>query len=214
MLNIKTFQVNPLQENCYVVSDDSCQCVIIDCGAMFATEQQAIANYISSQQLRPVHLLCTHGHFDHIFGNEYIYNMYGLSPAVHNNDEKLLSDFTHQCEMFGLPVQSQTEIHVGQLLSHGDTITFGNHQLQVLHTPGHTPGSVIFYCQDESTAFSGDTLFRVSVGRTDLPGGSWSQLIESLSNVVSKLPAETVVYTGHGPQTLIGEEIRMNPYLR
>lgn len=215
MLTIKTFEVNPLQENCYVVSDDTNECVIIDCGALYEGEQKAIETYIRDNQLKPVHHLCTHGHFDHVFGAAFVLSAFGLKPEAHSADQTMIEDLDQQCRMMGFDLGTNlSSAPVGTILSHDDMITFGNHSLKVLHTPGHSPGSVIFYCEEEHIAFSGDTLFRMSVGRSDLPGGSWSQLIESLTTVVAHLPAETVVYPGHGPRTIIGEEIRMNPYLR
>jgi len=214
-MKIKTFEVNPLQENCYVVSDETNECVIIDCGALYDAEQKAIQTYISDNHLKPVHHLCTHGHFDHVFGAAFILSAFSLKPEAHAADQSMIEDLDQQCRMMGFGVGANLSgAPVGTILSHGDIISFGNHQLKVLHTPGHSPGSVIFYCEEEHVAFSGDTLFRMSVGRSDLPGGSWQQLLSSLSSVVSKLPSETIVYPGHGPQTLISEEVRMNPDFR
>lgn len=213
MLTIKAFEVNPLQENCYVVSDDTKECVIIDCGALYDNEQHAIQNYIREQQLKPVHHLCTHGHFDHVFGAAFVYKAFGLKPEAHAYDQTMIEDLDQQCRMMGFDLgTSFTNIPLGRILSHHDVITFGHHSLKVLHTPGHSSGSIIFYCEEEHVAFSGDTLFRMSVGRSDLPGGSWEQLINSLSTVIAQLPAETTVYPGHGPKTNILDEVRMNPY--
>ena len=212
--NIKTFVVNPLQENCYVVSDETKEAVIIDCGAFFEEERHAIVNYIRGNELKPVHLLCTHAHFDHVFGVDTIYQAFGLKPEMHSEDKFLYDAASEQAaQMMGIENSIQMP-PTNSFLNDGDIIRFGNHQLQVLHAPGHSPGGVLFYCKEEKTLFSGDTLFRMSVGRTDLPGGSWEQLINSMANVVAKLPADTIVYTGHGPKTCIGDEMRMNPYLK
>lgn len=214
MLEIKTFCCNMLQENTYVVSDDSGECVIIDCGAYDDAERQAIVRYVNEERLKPVHLLCTHGHLDHCFGNDTIYDAFGLQPELHANDEFLAKDLAQQAaDFFGLPYDHPTP-PIGRFLAKGDVITFGTHQLEVLHTPGHTPGGVCFYCQEEQVVFTGDTLFRMSVGRTDFERGSWEALLNSLRTVISQLPDDTTVYCGHGPQTTIGEEKRMNPYLR
>jgi glyoxylase-like metal-dependent hydrolase (beta-lactamase superfamily II) len=115
--------------------------------------------------------------------------------------------------MLGTDLQLQMPA-VGHYLADGEVIAFGHHQLKVLHTPGHTPGGVVFYCEQERTAFSGDTLFRMSIGRTDFEKGSYEQIIDSLHNVIAKLPADTTVYTGHGPLTVVGEEVAMSPYFR
>ena len=202
-----------LQENCYVVSDDTKEAVIIDCGAFFETEKKAIAQYIGQSELRPVHLLCTHGHFDHNFGASFIEQTYGLQPELHADDEFLYQASRQQAsEMVGVALDFDLP-PVGHYITDGELITFGSHQLQALHVPGHSPGGLLFYCAAEKVAFSGDTLFRMSVGRTDLHRGSWSDLINSLQTVVAQLPADTQVYTGHGPKTTIGDELHMNPFL-
>ncbi len=213
MFNIKTFICNLLQENTYILSDDTKECVIIDCGAYYQEERAAIVQYIDSNGLKPVHLLATHGHFDHNFGNDTIYKTYGLKVEVAAEDEFLINDIAGQFEsMVGAPLRHTYPL-AGKFFEKDEIIRFGNHQLKVLNTPGHTPGGVIFYCEEEKVAFSGDTLFKMSVGRTDFDGGSYTDLMLSLNNVVKKLPAETVVYSGHGPKTTIAEELRYNPYL-
>lgn len=212
MLNIKTFSCNMLSVNCYVVSDNTNEAVIIDCGAQYPEERIAIRQYIKSQQLKPVHLLCTHGHLDHCFGNIYITNEFGLKPEVNREDLFLAEDLDAQARsMFGFSIGEPTP-PIGHFILPGEEIAFGSHQLKVLLTPGHTPGSVTFYCKEEAAAFSGDTLFRMSIGRTDFERGSWNDMMNSLQGVLAKLPAETIVYPGHGPKTTIGEELRMNPY--
>jgi glyoxylase-like metal-dependent hydrolase (beta-lactamase superfamily II) len=213
-MEIKTFTCNMLQENTYILSDDTLECVIIDCGAFYDAERRAVVQYIRDHQLRPVHLLCTHGHLDHCFGNDTIYSEFGLCPELHLDDEFLAHDLAQQAaDFFGVPYDHPTP-PIGRFFSHGDTISFGHHELKVLHTPGHTPGGVSFYCAGEKMIFTGDTLFRMSVGRTDFERGSWSDLLQSLRTVISPLPDDTVVYCGHGPKTTIGEEKRSNPYLR
>lgn len=214
MINIKRFNCNMLSENCYVVSDDTQECVIIDCGAFYAEESQAIVQYIRDQRLKPSHLLCTHGHLDHCMGNGYIYQEYGLKPEAHEADDFILSKMQQQAlDILGVSIPIDVP-PMGSWFRDGDTITFGSHSLKVLCTPGHTPGSVVFYCEEESCAFSGDTLFRMSIGRTDFERGSYEQIMHSLHDVLAQLPPNTVVYPGHGPQTTIAEEIRYNPYFR
>ena len=214
MLNIKTFTCNMLSENCYVVSDETNDCVIIDCGAFYPEEAQAIIRFINDNHLTPRHLLCTHGHFDHCMGNGFIFKAFGLKPKVHHDDSFLMEKMEQQTsEILGIPIHLDVP-PVDCYLTDSDTITFGSHTLRLLHTPGHTPGGIVFYEADEHIAFSGDTLFRMSVGRTDFDRGSWQQLMKSLTTVIAHLPADTTAYCGHGPQTTIGDELRYNPYLR
>ena len=213
MLNIKTFMCNLLQENTYVVSDDTKECVIIDCGAYYEEERTAITQYIDNEGLKPVHLLCTHGHFDHNFGIDPIYHAYGLKAEIAEEDGFLINDIPGQfLRMIGVPLKREYP-PVGRYFEPNEVIRFGHHELKILKTPGHTPGGVVFYCEAEGIAFSGDTLFRMSVGRTDFEGGSYKELAESLKNVIAKMPAETTVYSGHGPKTTISDELKYNPYL-
>ena len=214
MFNIQRIECNPLQENCYVVSDESKECVIIDCGAYYEEEHEALQHYIDSNQLKPIHLLATHAHLDHNFGAVRLYHQYGLKVEICEEDKELLEHLPEQAKtLFGMTI-SEERPQVGRLLKDGDTITFGNHTLQVLQTPGHTHGSCLFYCEEEHTAFTGDTLFRMSIGRTDFAEGSWAEMDNSLKNVISKLPKETIVLSGHGPQSIIADELQYNPYLR
>ncbi len=213
MFKVQTFQVNLLQENTYVVSDETKECVIIDCGAYYDEERDAITHYIDTEGLKPIHLLCTHGHFDHNFGIDTIYKAYGLKAEVAKEDSDLINHLPEQFQsMIGVPLRREYP-EAGRYFEPDEIVRFGNHELKVLKTPGHTPGGVVFYCEEEHVVFSGDTLFRMSVGRTDFEGGSYQQLDRSLKEVLAKMPAETTVYSGHGPKTTIGEEIRYNPYL-
>ena len=214
MFNIQRIECNPLQENCYVVSDESKECVIIDCGAYYEEEHEALQHYIDSNQLKPIHLLATHAHLDHNFGAVRLCHQYGLKVEICEEDKELLEHLPEQAKtLFGMTI-SEERPQVGRLLKDGDTITFGSHTLQVLQTPGHTHGSCLFYCEEEHTAFTGDTLFRMSIGRTDFAEGSWAEMDNSLKNVISKLPKETIVLSGHGPQSTIADELQYNPYLR
>ncbi len=214
MLNIQKFVFNPYQENTYVVSDETRECCVIDCGAMFDNEKIALAEYIEENLLTPVHLLCTHGHFDHCVGNDVIYRQFGLKPQIHSKDLNLLNQLSDQA-MYFIGVDYESEMPpVGKLIDENDIISFGNHRFSILHTPGHTMGSILFYCEEEHCVFSGDTLFQMSIGRTDFPEGSYNDMMNSLSNVIAKLPPETEVWSGHGPKTTIGTELKYNPFLR
>lgn len=214
MWTVKRFMCNPLQENCYVVSDESNECVIIDCGALWQEEKDAITTYIRQQQLKPVHLVATHGHLDHNFGNAMVLRQYGLKVEVCAEDLYLVEHLSEQASnLFGMTLD-EDDPPVGRLLADGDSISFGTHTLQVLCTPGHTHGSALLYCAEEHTAFTGDTLFCMSIGRTDFAEGSWQEMTHSLQQVVARLPKETIVLSGHGPQSTIADELMYNPYLR
>ena len=212
MITVKSFECNQLQENTYVVSDETRECVIIDCGAYYNEECQAIRKYINTQQLKPVHLLATHGHFDHNFGNDFLFQIYGLMVEISADDAFLINDLPKQFEsMIGIPLHRHYP-QVGHFFSDDEQIRFGNHVFEILKTPGHTPGGVTFYNKEESMAFTGDTLFRMSIGRTDFDRGSYKDIMDSLHNVIAKLPPDTVIYSGHGPKTTIAEELQYNPY--
>lgn len=214
MFHIKKLVCNPLEENCYVVSDETKECVIIDCGAYYPEEFDALEAYLRDQQLKPVHLLATHGHLDHNFGNVRLFHAYGLKVEICGEDQQLVEQLPEQAKnLFGMAISEECP-QVGRLLKDGDEITFGSHTLCVLHTPGHSHGSCLYYCAEEKTVFTGDTLFRMSIGRTDFAEGSWAEMEQSLKNVVAKLPKETTVLAGHGPQSTIADELQYNPYLR
>ncbi len=212
MLKIQRFVCNMLQENCYVVSDETQECVIVDCGAYYPEEKEAISLYIEENQLKPVHLLATHGHLDHNFGNGFIYEKYGLSVELHGDDLEFINQHDEQAEKFFPFAQYDSLPAAGRLLADHDIIEFGSHRLRVIETPGHSRGGVFYYCEEEKVCFSGDTLFQGSIGRTDLNGGSMFMLIQSL-RTISQLPDDTVVLPGHGPQTTIGKEVATNPFI-
>lgn len=213
MIEVKRFVCNMLQENTYVVSDGGGKAAVIDCGALYEEERAAVTAYIRQRGLEVVHLLCTHGHFDHNFGNDTIWDTFHLKPEVAAEDEGLMEMKRQVSDMVGIDYWRPVP-PVGHLLGNGERLSIGTLQLEVLPTPGHTPGSVTFYSEAEGVAFTGDTLFRLSIGRTDFEGGSWTDMSNSLRNVLGKLPAHTKVYPGHGEPTTIGDELRYNPYLR
>ena len=212
MLKIQTFEVNPLHENCYVVSDDTKECVIIDCGAFTESEQEAIITYINKNGLKPVHNIGTHGHLDHHFGDAAILSAFNLLPEVSDGDE-ILMQHSKEAALQMLGMDLNIDLPAGELkLTENNTISFGSHTLRIIRTPGHSRGSVSFYCAEENVLFTGDTLFKGSIGRTDFPGGSMFQIISSLREL-AQLPDTTIVYPGHGPQTSIGFELAHNPYM-
>lgn len=214
MLNIKTFVFNPFQENTYVVSDDSNEAVVIDCGAFFNEERKELTDYIDKNNLKVVHLLSTHGHIDHNFGNNTIADYFNVRPEVHKADAGLMRRLSEQALAFCNYHLDYDMPEVSDYLNDGDIIRFGNHEMKVIHTPGHSPGSTVLYIADEEVAFSGDTLFMMSIGRTDLEGGSFSDIQKSLLRMIKELPDNTKVFPGHGPQTSIAKEKLHNPYIR
>ena len=214
MIQIKTFSFNLLQENTYIVSDDTRECVIIDCGAYYEEERKTLVDYIRSQRLTPTRLIATHGHWDHNLGNDTVFEAFGLKVEVAAEDEFLLTDLPQQFKnMIGAPLRREYP-PIGRFFDEGEEISVGSHRLQILKTPGHSPGSVVFHCPEEHVAFTGDTLFRMSIGRTDFDRGSYDDILHSLYHVIAKLPPETTVYSGHGPTTTIADELRYNPYLQ
>lgn len=212
MLRIQTFEVNPLHENCYVINDETKECVIIDCGALTETEQNAVIEYINEEGLKPVHNLGTHGHLDHHFGDAAILSAFNLQPEVAEGD-KVLMQHPREAALQMLGMDLNIDLPAGNLkLTENEEVKFGSHTFKIIRTPGHSPGSVSFYCAEENVLFTGDTLFKGSIGRTDFPGGSMFQIISSLREL-AQLPDKTIVYPGHGPQTSIGFELAHNPYM-
>lgn len=209
---VQRFECNMLQENCYVVSDETRECIIIDCGAFYPEEKKEILEYIRDNDLTPKYLLATHGHLDHNFGNQFILDEFGLKVEIHRDDEDFITHSEEQAEKFFGLMSFGKLPEVGRLLTGNDAIHFGNHRFSIIETPGHSRGGVFFYCKEESVCFSGDSLFRGSIGRTDLNGGSMFMLIQSLRSI-SQLPDDTIVLPGHGPQTTIGTEVATNPFL-
>ncbi len=212
MIHIERFQVNMISENCYVVNDDTKECVIIDCGAYYEEERQAIVDYIRQNNLKPKHLLATHGHVDHNFGNDTIYHEFQLRPEYNDRDEELMKDLKGQAKMlFNLDIDNEYPV-AANYLEDGDSVKFGNHEFSVITTPGHSPGGVCYYCKEENILFSGDTLFCGSIGRTDFIGGNQFLIIQSLRQL-GQLPDETRIFPGHGQQTTMGNELATNPYM-
>lgn len=205
-LTIQSFAVMPFDENCYVVSDDTGEGVVIDPGGM----AKEILAYIREAKLSIKAVLDTHGHCDHIGANDAIRDATEAPLYIHKEDGAMISDIRLNLSAFmGFKVISRPAEH---LLSEGDKISFGNSELEVIHTPGHTKGGVCFV--GDGVAFTGDTLFAGSIGRSDFPGGSEVELIGNIKKRLLALPDETKVYSGHGPSSEIGWERKCNPYLQ
>ena len=214
MLHVQKFTVNMIQENCYILSDETKEAVIIDDGAYYHEERLAIEEYIQSEKLIPVHLIDTHAHFDHVLGNKAIYDKYHLKAEFNSKDATLYDNATLQAQnLLGEKFEVE-KAPIGEFIKEHDLIKFGNHSLNAIETPGHSPGGLCFYCEEEKVLFSGDTLFKFSIGRSDLEGGSSSDLISSIKNKLFTLPEDTTVLPGHGPSTTIKDEKEGNLYFR
>lgn len=170
MFEIKSFPMNMLEENCYIISDETCEAIVIDCGALYERDRQGIIRYVEDRRLKIKHHICTHMHYDHCFGVGFIQETFHRAPEFNVADEPIYKGKGD--EIFGTLRQFMRDSNLpeaGRYLNEGDEITFGNHTLKVLNTPGHTPGGICFYCEKENALFSGDTLFHCSIGRTDFP---------------------------------------------
>ncbi len=212
-MEIKRFVVNPLEENCYVLSSGTGEAVIIDNGTFYAEEKEALFHYFEDNKLTPVRQLLTHAHFDHLFGTGDFYERYGLKADFHADDAYLYFDVTRQLEYIIGRGMNVKVAPLGTYLKEGDIISFGTHQLKVIHTPGHSRGGVAYYCEKEKVIFCGDTIFKGSIGRTDLEGGDQQQLIDSIKQKILTLPDDVVIWPGHGQPTTVAEERGGNPYL-
>ena len=211
-MNIVKFVFNPIQENTYVVWDESMECIIIDAGNCSAGEDSRLAEFITQQGLKPVMAVNTHGHFDHLMGVNYLKQTFGVKFALSSKDEYLRASAQQSCAMFGIAaVVEVPQIDID--LDSVDSITFGNTELKVIKTPGHTPGGVSLFEPKSGQIFTGDTLFRESIGRTDLPGGEYGTIIRSILNNLIKLGDEVVVYPGHSDKSTIGHESLYNPFV-
>jgi hydroxyacylglutathione hydrolase len=211
MIHIQTFTFNDFQENTYVLSDESGECVIIDPGCYSPYEKETISSYIKAKNLKPVHLLNTHCHIDHILGNRYISDTYNLLPVINKNELIIMQTAAILGHNWG--IQMDESPAPGLFLDEGDTVLFGNSELQVLFLPGHSPGSIGFLSKKENILISGDVLFRESIGRTDLPGGDLPLLLSSIRQKLFILDNSIQVHPGHGPSTTIGHEKEKNPFL-
>lgn len=212
-MKIKRFEFNMFPVNCYVLYDETNEAVVIDPGCYYEEEKEKFKEFISRKGLTIKHLLNTHLHFDHTFGNAFVQKEYGVTAEAHQADEFWIEEAPKQSRMFGLNLKEKPE-PIGKYLHDGDIITFGNSKLEAIHVPGHSPGSLVYYSKADGCIFSGDVLFQGSIGRADLAGGNFDQLIEGICSRLFILPAETIVYPGHGAPTSIGTEKSDNPFFR
>lgn len=202
MLKVKTFTFNNYGESTYLVIDpDTLDAAIIDPGMITPAERAELDTFIADHKLRLTQIVNTHLHLDHCFGHNYVRTKYGAKAAAYTADQFLTA-------------QVPEKVVIDTPLADGDTITIGSDKLEVLHVPGHSPGSVALYSPTGGFVLTGDALFQGSIGRTDLPGGDMATLLKSIKSKLLTLPADTIVLPGHGPRTTIGTELRTNPFLR
>ena len=211
MIRIKVFVFNPFMENTYVLYDDSRECIIVDPGCYTEEERNALTSFIAAENLRPVGLINTHTHVDHILGNNFLHRTYGLKPIIHQAGELFLKSAPEHASIFG--IEAERMVLPENFLEDGDTFTFGNSALEIVYTPGHANGSICLISHQDRFILTGDVLFQGSIGRTDLPTGNFELLAESIQQKIYTLPDDYVVYPGHGPHTTVGEEKQNNPFV-
>jgi hydroxyacylglutathione hydrolase len=211
MASIQSFENNPYQENTYIVYDESGECAIIDPGMSTAAEQNVVVNFIMQNNLKPVLLLNSHCHIDHVLGNKFIFDNYGLKPKFHAGEMAVLEAVVAYAPMMG--IRYDVSPLPDEFLPEEGTVSFGNTELGLIFAPGHSPAHLCFYDKKANMLVGGDVLFRGSIGRSDLPGGNFKLLLTNIEQKLLTLPDDCVVYPGHGPDTTIGYEKQTNPFL-
>ncbi|MBR6631300.1 MAG: MBL fold metallo-hydrolase [Alistipes sp.] len=210
-MNIAKLVFNPIMENTYIVWDDTKECIIIDAGNFSAREDAQLTDFITERGLKPVMAVNTHGHFDHAMGVGYLKETYGVKFACSSKDQFLVDNAQQSGAMFGVKCAPVPAIDID--LDKMDEIAFGATKLRVIKTPGHTPGHVSLYNEEQKVLFTGDTLFRESIGRTDLPGGDYSWIMTSILEQLVPLGDDVEFYPGHGDKSTIGHETLYNPFV-
>ena len=211
MFTVKAFTFSPVQENTYVLFNETGAAIVIDPGCYFEEERHVLQNFIKQNKLEPKLLLNTHCHLDHVFGNKWIHETWNLLLHIHANEKQVLDFAPASGLMWNLPIDNYNAELV--YLQEGWKVQLGTDELELIFAPGHSPGHLCFYCRSQGFLIGGDVLFYESIGRTDLPGGNHATLISSIKTKLFALPDETVVYSGHGPATTIGHEKKHNPFL-
>ncbi|MCB9183081.1 MAG: MBL fold metallo-hydrolase [Flavobacteriales bacterium] len=211
MLNVAAFTFNPFQENTYVLHDGK-QAILVDPGCSTSAEERELEGWLAENGLEPVRLVLTHAHIDHVLGCAWAHERYALLPELHRDDLPLLRMAPRQGDLYGVPCDPSPEPE--RFIAEGDSIRLNDDELKVLFVPGHAPGHIALYSEAQRFVISGDVLFQGSIGRTDLPGGDYDTLIRSIKEQLLPLGDDVRVYSGHGPETTIGRERRMNPFLR
>jgi glyoxylase-like metal-dependent hydrolase (beta-lactamase superfamily II) len=210
MMKIFRAVFSPIQVNTYIITGNGSECIVIDCGCFGPEEERRMETMLSQKGLTPVMLIDTHCHFDHVFGNRFIMEKWGIKPWFHENERPVYKNAPMHAQLFGMTMEAPPE--PCGYLTDGQVIEMAGMTLLVLAVPGHSPGGIALYSGDESVVFTGDALFAGSIGRSDLPGGDHEQLMLSIREKLFTLPEDTVVYPGHGPETTIKKEIESNPF--
>lgn len=213
MMLVAKLTFNPFQENTYVVYDDTKECIIFDPGMYTDEEKNQLSDFIEQNELKPVRLINTHCHIDHVFGNNYVHEKYKIPLEIHEGELPVLEAVPQVCMMYGVPYSDPSPMPE-RFIKEGDIIEFGNSKLKAIFTPGHSPASLSFYSEDSKQLIAGDVLFYQSIGRTDLPGGDMATLLGSIKDNIFPLGDEVTVYPGHGPKTTVGYERKNNPFLQ
>jgi hydroxyacylglutathione hydrolase len=211
MIEISTFIFNSFGVNTYVLYDESLECLIIDPGCESPREEEELSRFIKANELKPVRMINTHAHIDHILGNTYVCEKYNLKPESHMAGLRFYENAAVSGSIFGISIRKV--IMPTNFLNEGDLVNFGNSALKICYTPGHADGSICLVCDMGSFVITGDVLFQESIGRTDLPTGNLDKLLESIRLKLFILPDHYTVYPGHGPTTTIGYEKRNNPFI-
>ncbi len=211
-MNIATLQFNPIGENTYIIWDDSLECAIIDAGNSNEREDQALFNFIAEKGLTPKLAINTHGHFDHVMGVEAVRDRYNVPFALSSKDQFLLDSATPGSMIYGIKLGAMPSV-IDIDLAEQQEVTFGKTTLKIIPTPGHTPGHVSIYEPTEGVLFTGDTLFKESIGRTDLPGGDYSWIMKSILESIVPLGDHVTFFPGHGQSSSIGHEVLYNPFI-
>ena len=212
-MELKTFIVNPVQVNCYLLWDETKEAVLIDCGALFPKEREEIKDFVAANGLVLKHHLNTHLHFDHIFGNAFVEETFGVKAEANDKDWQWAENIGQRVARFGLRYEEKIPA-LGRVLGDGDEVLFGNSRLVAIAVPGHSPGSLAYHIPEEKILFSGDALFHGSIGRTDFPDSDHYSLVTGICQRLLTLPEETKVYPGHDRETTIGFEKEYNMYLK
>lgn len=211
-MQVTSFTFNGFAENTYLVYDNTKECIVIDPGCYDKQEKKTLENFVRANDLKVRKLLNTHGHIDHVLGNKFVADTFGVSLYNHPKDLDTLRAIPAYAPVYG--IMNYEELLPAGHFEENDLICFGETKLKVLFTPGHAPGHVVFYNEEEKICIGGDVLFQRSIGRYDLPGGNLETLLHSIRTKLFTMPDEVTVYPGHGPATTIGEEKKFNPFLK
>jgi hydroxyacylglutathione hydrolase len=212
MVSIQHFTFNEFQENTYILYDETKECIIVDPGCYAPREQQLLSQFIADNGLKPMKLVNTHCHIDHVLGNTFVAETFNIPLYLHEGELLTYNDTLRWTALFGIPplVIPQNKVFINET----DMLTFGNSNLSIAFTPGHSKASLTFYHPEKKFAIVGDVLFYESIGRTDLPGGNFDTLMQSIKNILMSWPDETIIYSGHGQPTTIGHEKKFNPFIK